>query len=217
LLRFTGAQKANLAFSEQMCYTEGMEIEVLDAIDTKALPSVLAQHELEIREMLCSGWTPIRVHRFLKAVRSVEVPLQDISDYLGSIPKAELLDFTALQKRYNQINIQVDAMGELARLLRLTSDRLGAALMIEEASGTRLAYVDTVTASYWKMLSEYVEIQQSIGELPSTKGSNPPVQPGAAAQLLGGKPLPSLRSLLLEVKYGPDNQRPPTNPRGSTT
>lgn len=198
---------AILALFTRMCYTAGMEVEILDAIDTdeEALPSGLALHELDIREMLCSGWSPTRVHRFLKAVRSVDVPVRDISDYLGSIPKDEILDFTTLQQRYKQIDIQVDAMGEMARLLRLTSDRLGAALMVEESSGTRLAYVDTVTASYWKMLGEFIGIQQSVGELPSTKSGNPPVQSGDVAQLLGGKPLPTLRSLLLEVKYGSDD------------
>ena len=131
------------------------------------------------------------------------------------IPKENIIDFTALQKRYKKLDIQVDAIGELSRLLRLVSDRLGAALSIEDKTQTRLSYVDTATQLYWKMLLEFAELQQSLGDLPSVK-HGPPVPQLAIPQLLGGEPLPTLRALLVEVSNGAYAPRPRANTRSAT-
>jgi len=150
-----------------------MQVEVLDAID-KELPSALATYEQEVREMLCSGWSPDRVSRFLKKSSSIDIPIDNITDYLETIPQEDIVDFSALQRRYKNLNIQVDAMGELARVLSLVSDRLATAINVEDKNQIRIGYVDTATQLYWKMLIEFAELQQSLGELPSVK-HNPPV------------------------------------------
>jgi len=191
-----------------------MQVEILDAID-KELPSELSIYEQEIRDMLCSGWTPARVVSFIKKASSIDISIDAVVNYLETIPKKDIVDFSALQRRYKNLDIQVDAMGELARVLKLVSDRLASAVNVEDRTKTRIGYVDTATQLYWKMLVEFAELQQSLGELPSVKHS-PPVPVTNLPQLVGGGPLPTLRALLIEVSNGAYAQRPRTNPRSTT-
>jgi len=186
-----------------------MQVEVLDA----PAHTTLAPYEQEIREMLCSGWTPARVVRFIKQARTVDIAIDDVSDYLIQIPKEDIVDFSALQRRYKNLDLQVDAMGELARVLRLVSDRLASAVHVEDMTKTRLAYVDTATQLYWRMLVEFAELQQSLGDLPSIKHGSPPVPHANIPQLVGGGPLPTLRALLIEVSDGAYAPRPRVNTR----
>jgi len=189
-----------------------MQVEVLDA----PTHTTLAPYEQEIREMLCSGWTPARVTRFLKQVRTVDIAIDDVADYLTQIPKEDIVDFSALQRRYQNLDIQVDAMGELARLLRLVSDRLASAVNVEDMTGTRISYIDTATQLYWRMLVEFAELQQSLGDLPSIKHGNSPVPHTNLPQLVGGAPLPTLRALLIEVSDGAYAPRPRANTRSTS-
>jgi len=156
--------------------------------DTPQIGELLAPYRLEVHDMLCSGWSPARVYRHLEVVRHVKVPLHEIINYLATIPEAELLPKTVLQQQFQGADIEVDALGEMARLLRLQSERLGTALFLEQRTGERIPYVEIASKIYWQMLQDYVAMKQVVGEIPTT-----PSLPAEGAL----QKLPPLRDLFI--------------------
>jgi hypothetical protein len=159
--------------------------------DTPQIGELLAPYRLEVHDMLCSGWSPARVYRHLEVVRHVKVPLQEIIQFLATIPETELLPKTVLQQHFQDADIEVDALGEMARLLRLQSERLGTALLLETAVGERVPYVELASKVYWTMLQEYVAMKQAVGDFPV---------PGSLLATTDDnkqQPLPQLRDLFI--------------------
>jgi len=178
-----------------------MKVEILDAENNAlvplAVPESIAPYEQEVRELLCSCWSPPRIFSFMRETKNVIIPVADIYTYLDSIPADDILEMSILQAKYNNLSIKVDALGEMERLLRLSSDRMGAVINIEKSRLERIPYLDTAIAAYWKMLREFVAIQQSIGALPM-KGATALPQ-GETTTLASGAPVPTLRGILFEM------------------
>ena len=160
--------------------------------DTYVVSDILEPYQLEVHDMLCSGWSPARVYRHLEIVRRVKVPLQDLNDFLISIPPSEILPKTQLQKEFDGADIEVDAIGEMARLLRLQAERLGVGLLLEQREGERLPYVDVASQVYWKMLKDYIDAKQAAGELPLSNVTSTLVTLDTPMQKL-----PMLRDLII--------------------
>jgi len=160
--------------------------------DTLVVSAALDPYRLEVYDMLCSGWSVTRIYRYLEAVRHAKVPLQDIISMLASIPESDILPKTVLQKEFAGADIEIDAIGEMARLLRLQSERIGVALLLEKAVGERVPYVETASRVYWVMLREYVSTKQLVGEMPIPSSSNLPAVVDAQQQQL-----PRLRDLII--------------------
>jgi hypothetical protein len=116
--------------------------------------------------MLSSGWSASRVHQHIKLVYRVMVPLVDIKAYRELIPSEAMLPPVPLKEQFQDIDIEIDAVGEMGRLLRLSAERLQDALLVEELTEERVPYLDTAVKVYWKMLREYVETKQTLGVLP---------------------------------------------------
>ncbi len=158
------------------------------------IPAIEAcEHKREIFDLLLSGWSPAKVARNLYKQHGVVMAPHEIANFLTVIPPAMLLPPSYLRKRLKQIDITIDAVGELGRLLALQSERLDAALVLEEVTQKPLPLTDKLTKTYWKMLLEYTDKLQSIGDLPTE-----PVKIEAGPGRDSG--LPRLKDLLTEDK-----------------
>ena len=165
-----------------------------------AVPSIppIEKHQQELHDLLCSGWSAARVCSHMKTVKKVDIPLGEIIAFQNSIPQEEMLPVSDLSKRFLQLDLQIDAVGEMARLLRLSGDRLGVALTLEQASNQRIPYVDIATRNYWQMLREYVETRQTLGELPAPNKSIGGLTLTSATRAGDdGKTLPTLRAIMM--------------------
>jgi hypothetical protein len=173
-------------------------------IQCQTTPSeALAPYATEVHDMLCSGWSPQRVCAHLISRRHAQVPIQDIILFKDTIPQSEFLPVSELAKRFKELDIEVDAVGEMGRLLRLAADRLGVAMSLETSTGQRIPYVDVASRNYWTMLREYVETRQGLGELPQAAKSAsltlPPSASNNPQQL-------SLRALLMVEATTPTSE-----------
>ena len=177
-----------------------MQAEILDQDNTLLLaPGAFSEYQYAIRAMLCSGWSAARVAEHLQETKGVQVPVAQIEAYLSTIPEKEKLENSVLQERYKALDVKIDALGEMARLLRLSSDRLGASLSIEVMTKERIGYTDVAIANYWRMLGEYIEVKQGMGLLP-TATKVPSLNPGEAS---GSSDLPTLRAMFnVQVNTG---------------
>jgi len=152
-------------------------------------------HKEEILALLLSGWSPARVHQHIRTARHQDIPAQDIATLLATLPSDQLTDPTPLARRFPSM-VEFDAPTEMSRLLQLQANRLQIALALEGAGQQRLPYVDTAVRGYWKMLLEYVETKQSLGDLPlQTQKAGTQINFGL--QLPGSSEgMPTLRALL---------------------
>jgi hypothetical protein len=125
------------------------------------------QVRYETIDMLRSGWSPGRITRHLHQVHGIEVPLRDIIELRDTLPPAALLPPGHLQKRYLMVDLAVDALGELGRLIKLQEERLNTALKEESESKQHFDYTDEVAKQYEKQLVRYLQLQMDLGLLPT--------------------------------------------------
>lgn len=142
----------------------------------------------EIFTQLTSGWSPHRISRML-AQKGIQVTPLDINEYMHEIPPAYFLPTSYIRKRLLKLDIQIDALGELARLLRIQEERVGVVLLVEEQNPQQLTtQTSRMVKDYFKMLIQFAELQQKVGELPT--------EPTQIDVTSGGEPLPTLKELL---------------------
>lgn len=146
----------------------------------------------EVFDMLCSGWSPARVSRHLFKTKGIKLTPSAVRTFLTEIPPALVLPPSLIKTKLLQLDITIDAVGELGRLLRVQEERLSAALLVEEFGGGEKGSI-TLEATrllkeYWKSLTEYVTLLQSVGELPA--------EPVKFDLTSGGQSLPTLREML---------------------
>ena len=122
----------------------------------------------EIFSLLCSGWSPHRISRHLARIEHIVVPAIDIRNFLNDIPPAFILPPTYLRRRLLQIDIEIDAIGEMARVLRTMEERLSIAVLADDVSPSGSTMVVKLSKEYFTMLERYVIARQKLGELPTT-------------------------------------------------
>ena len=122
----------------------------------------------EVYSLICSNVSPARCCTLIMQRHGVSIPFLDILRYKSSITDDEILSVSGLAMRTKNIDLEVDAMGEMARALRVASDRLDTAMLAEELSKDALTVqVESSLLTYWTMLGQYVKLRQSMGEIPS--------------------------------------------------
>jgi len=146
----------------------------------------------EVFDMLCSGWSPARVSRHLFKTKGVKLTPAAVRTFLDEIPPAFVLPLSLIKTKLLQLDIVVDAVGELNRLLMIQEGRVSAALLVEEVSpgGEKSITLEAtrLLKEYWKSLMEFVALLQSIGELPA--------EPAKFDITSGGEHIPTLREML---------------------
>jgi hypothetical protein len=153
-----------------------IELPLEDPVTRKSFPLAAAtdipvlassEHLQDIFEMLLCGWSPSRISKHLLKLYGETIAPAAIMQYLNDIPPALLLPSSYLRRRINQIDMQIDATGEMAKLLKLASDRLDEATSCEDITGIHTPTVDRLMLQYWDMLCKYVLMMQSLGDMPS--------------------------------------------------
>lgn len=164
------------------------------------------QLKQDVFNMLCSGWSPARISKHLLKT-GAGLSVKEINAFLNQIPITWILPVSHLRKALQDLDVKVDAVGQMERLLRTTEDRLSTALLLEDiapsqdgggtggkgaGAGRGITIEATrMTQMYWQMLREFVQLQQSIGDMPSE-----PVP--IDVRLNSGTGTPTLRDLLAQ-------------------
>jgi len=124
----------------------------------------------EIFNKLVSGWTPARVASILSAYYGAEITEKSVTEYREKIPDEVAIRVPYLHKLLHLIDIEIDPMGEMQRVLKLAAIRLDYALEREEEAKNRTEdrptpgqirklgdRIDKAAKTYWKFLGDYVE------------------------------------------------------------
>jgi len=152
----------------------------------------------EIFNKLVSGWTPSRVASILSAYYGMDITEKSVTEYREKIPDEVAIRVPYLHKLLHLIDIEIDPMGEMQRVLKLAAMRLDGALeREEEAKGGGKAtpgqlrkmsdMVDKANKLYWKFLGDYVE------RIALIKGSH------AERDVLLPKKVPTVREILAQT------------------
>ena len=150
----------------------------------------------EVFDMLCSNWSPARVSRHLFRTKGVKLTPSAIRTFLDEIPPAFVLPPSFIKTKLLQLDVIVDSVGELGRMLKVQEERVSAALLLEDitpggAKGNSITIEATrLIEKYEKSLHAYTTLMQSIGELPE--------EPMKVDLTSGGEGLPTLRQIFEE-------------------
>lgn len=155
-------------------FTEERRQEFLDALRQRvsqriAVPETEipviknSEHRHLIFNCLANNWSAERVHAYLMQTVQVDIPVMAIQEYRDSLDKDAFLPISYLQSKFRELDIEVDAIGELARLLRLQAERLDMALFLESCTHPLSAIVGQQIHEYWDLLKQYLAIQKGLG------------------------------------------------------
>lgn len=128
------------------------------------IPSVKnSEHRQTIFNCLANNWSAARVHAYLMQTAQVDISTAAIQQYRDSLGEDVFLPVSYLQSKFKELDIVVDAIGELARLLKLKAERLDQALFFESISHPLHTIVDLQIREYWDLLRQYLVIQKGLG------------------------------------------------------
>jgi hypothetical protein len=122
----------------------------------------------EIEAMLMAGASIKRVCQILHLKHGIDVPVSQVEAAALSV---QPLSPTRLSTRLHGADLEIDVIGEMARLLKLQEQRLSTLILVEEVVADRAQgldpRLDMALEMYWKMLGQYMHARQALGELPS--------------------------------------------------
>jgi len=131
-----------------------------------------SEHKQDIFNCLANNWSAERIHAFLLQTDGTNISIDAIKEYRNSLPDDVFLPITYLQSKFKELDIEVDAVGELARLLKLKAERLDMALFLESCTHPLNPIVDEQARGYWNLLREYLAIQKGLGFFTVDTASN---------------------------------------------
>ena len=165
------------------------------APDTKIPLIQDSEYRQTIFNCLANNWSPARVHAYLIQTAQVDIPTSAIEEYRASIDKDAFLPVTILQSKFKELDIEIDAIGELARLLKLSQERLDVALFLESVTHPMHILVDQQKREYWALLKEYLAIQKGLGFFTKDTVGSAGQQDMLPANIPPGE-IPTIRHLL---------------------
>ena len=134
-----------------------------------------SEYRQEIFNKLLSGWSPARISESLKKKHNAVVRPEDIQEYFTHIPAELSLESSLLAEKFKKIDVQVDAVLDMHRILMLLRERLNVALDLENATGKHLerqkksgrgdTLVEHRAKMYFAHLVEYLKAMELIGEI----------------------------------------------------
>lgn len=133
------------------------------APDTEIVAIKNSEHRQTIFNCLANNWSAGRVHAYLMQTANVDISVRDIQAFRDSLKEEDFLPITYLQSKFKELDIEIDAIGELARLLKLKAERLDEALFFETISHPLHTIVDLQVREYWDLLRQYLAIQKGLG------------------------------------------------------
>jgi len=146
-----------------------------DTLDFTTFPTAPDTEDASIRPFrqevfnkLVTGWTPARVASILSAYYGMDITEKSVTEYREKIPDEVAIHVPYLHKLLHLIDIEMDPMGEMQRVLKLAAMMLDDALERKqiaeekkEATPAELRKLEDAVSKaaklYWKFLGEYVE------------------------------------------------------------
>jgi len=122
-----------------------------------------SEHKQTVFNCLVNNWSAERTHVYLMQTADVNIPVAAIKEFRAQLNESDFLPITYLQSKFKELDIEVDAIGELARLLKLKAERLDTALFIESVTHPLAAIVDQQLNEYWNLLKQYLAVQKGLG------------------------------------------------------
>ena len=175
------------------------------APDTK-IPAIRdSEHRQTIFNCLANNWSAARVRAYLIQTAQVDIPTSAIEEYRVSIDEDAFLPVSYLQSKFKELDIEIDAIGELARLLKLKAERLDFALFFESVTVPLHTIVDQQLREYWDLLRQYLAIQKGLGFFTKDTVGIAGQQDMLPASIIPGE-IPSIRHLL-ELKITTERPR----------
>ena len=129
--------------------------------------TIPASHLQFVFEMLCSNFSPTRISKLLKKNHNLDIPAPAILDYYASINPDQILPPGKLRDVLNNLDVQIDVMGELATQLRWSKERLENTQEQYTATSnpTILPEIIPLQTHYVKLLNQYHENQIALGDV----------------------------------------------------
>ncbi len=158
--------------------------------ETDVLAIEQSEHKVEIHGLLCSGVSPARVTVLMQQKYSEALTIQDVSLFAAAIPEGSYLKPGELQRRVGFIDVEIDIFGEMAAALRYMKSELEVSMIatrVTNGDGTTMQDTRKLMNQYWRMLSQYGELQKEMGiVVPASPEPAPPPE----------TKLPSLREIM---------------------
>jgi len=162
---------------------------------TEILSIKNSEHRQTIFNCLANNWSAARVHAYLIQTAQVDISTRDIQGFRDQLDEDDFLPVTYLQSKFKELDIEVDAIGELARLLKLKAERLDIALFVESISTPLNSIVDLQIQEYWNLLRQYLTIQKGLGFFAVDTASSAGLQDVLPAGIIPGE-IPTIRHLM---------------------
>lgn len=153
-----------------------------------------SEHKQVIFNCLANNWSAERIHSYLLQTMQINIPTSAIQTYRDQLDEDVFLPISHLQHKFKELDIEVDAIGELARLLKLSQERLDMALFLESITHPLNTIVDQQKREYWELLKQYLAIQKGLGFFTKDTTSRDP-QDVLPANITPGE-IPTIRHLL---------------------
>jgi hypothetical protein len=127
-------------------------------------------HKHEIFSKLLSGWSPARIAASLLSKYGAEASPSDIRAFAAEIPPETWLKPSALAQRLKYVDIEIDPIQEMHKLIAFQRERLDDVLLLEKAQGQQQnTLVNDRAKALWKMLCDYVKLMGELGMLPERR------------------------------------------------
>jgi hypothetical protein len=124
------------------------------------------QVRYEIIDMLRSGWSPPKITRHLYHTLNLEIPPTHIVELRDALPPVALLPPGKLTERLQYVDLEIDALGDLGRLIKINEKRLDKLLELEGDNIQQFEATDELIKLMVRQLREYLELKMRLGLLP---------------------------------------------------
>ena len=124
----------------------------------------------ELFAMLCSQVSPARCAHAMYRQHAVLLPVADITAFQQEIPEDLFLGESALAQAQQNIDVMLDPIQMLSRLLFQDYKALEAlilAMQLSPDSGPTADEVDQRMDRFFERVQQYVQLRQKLGELPT--------------------------------------------------
>jgi len=124
-------------------------------------------HKEEIFAKLLSGWSPARiVYWMYNRYGKTGITITEVLQFARAIPEDMWLESSKLDAKFHGIDIELDAITEMHRVLRFAKSRLDDALLLEGATTTtHEEVVERRARLYWSMLMDFGKLAAASGIL----------------------------------------------------
>lgn len=124
------------------------------------------QVRFEVIDMLRSGWSPSRIVRHLYHTLGIEIPPPHVVELREALPPAAFLAPGKLAEKLQFVDLEIDALGDLGRLIKINETRLATLLELEKDNVQNFEATDELIKLQTKQLREYIELKMKLGLLP---------------------------------------------------